>query len=50
MKREAIEGGGELHVKEKIGFIGTGIMGEPMATNLVNTGYPLYVYDIRLKQ
>lgn len=34
-------------MKEKIGFIGTGIMGEPMATNLFNAGYLLQVYDIR---
>ncbi|NIM93763.1 MAG: NAD-binding protein [Anaerolineales bacterium] len=32
---------------EKIGFIGLGIMGEPMATNLLNAGYSLSVYDIR---
>lgn len=34
-------------MKEKIGFIGLGIMGEPMATNLHHAGYPLFVYDIR---
>jgi 2-hydroxy-3-oxopropionate reductase len=32
---------------KKIGFIGLGIMGEPMATNLLNAGYDLRVYDIR---
>lgn len=31
---------------EKIGFIGLGIMGKPMAKNLVNAGYDLTVYDI----
>jgi 2-hydroxy-3-oxopropionate reductase len=31
---------------ERIGFIGLGIMGKPMATNLHKTGYPLTVYDI----
>ena len=32
---------------EKIGFIGLGIMGKPMALNLINAGYKLVVYDIR---
>ncbi len=31
---------------EKIGFIGLGIMGKPMAKNLLKAGYPLVVYDI----
>jgi len=31
----------------KIGFIGLGIMGKPMAKNLLKAGYPLTVYDIR---
>jgi len=30
----------------KIAFIGLGIMGKPMATNLLNAGYALTVYDI----
>jgi 2-hydroxy-3-oxopropionate reductase len=30
----------------KIGFIGLGIMGKPMAGNLLKAGYPLIVYDI----
>ncbi len=30
---------------EKIGFIGLGIMGKPMAHNLVKAGYPLTIYD-----
>ena len=30
----------------KIGFIGLGIMGKPMALNLINAGYKLTVYDI----
>jgi len=29
----------------KIGFIGLGIMGKPMARNLLNAGYPLTVYS-----
>lgn len=33
-------------MKEKIGFIGLGIMGKPMAKNLLKSGYPLTVYDI----
>jgi len=32
--------------KQTIGFIGLGIMGNPMAKNLVKAGYPLIVYDI----
>lgn len=30
----------------KIGFIGLGIMGKPMAKNLIKAGYELVVYDI----
>ncbi|MEN6577720.1 MAG: NAD(P)-dependent oxidoreductase [Phycisphaerales bacterium] len=30
--------------QERIGFIGTGIMGEPMARNLLRAGYPLTVH------
>ena len=32
--------------KEKIGFIGLGIMGTPMSTHLLNAGHELVVYDI----
>ncbi|MCL5019689.1 MAG: NAD(P)-binding domain-containing protein, partial [Patescibacteria group bacterium] len=32
--------------KKKIGFIGLGIMGKPMARNLMKAGYSLVVYDI----
>jgi 2-hydroxy-3-oxopropionate reductase len=32
---------------KKIGFIGLGIMGKPMAMNLLKAGYQLTVYDIR---
>jgi 2-hydroxy-3-oxopropionate reductase len=32
---------------EKIGFVGLGIMGKPMAMNLIKAGYKLTVYDIR---
>lgn len=31
---------------EKIGFIGLGIMGKPMAKNLLKAGFPLMVHDI----
>jgi 2-hydroxy-3-oxopropionate reductase len=31
----------------KIGFIGLGIMGKPMAVNLIKAGYRLVVYDLR---
>lgn len=34
-------------MKKKIGFIGLGVMGKPMAKNLLKAGYPLTVYDIR---
>ena len=33
-------------MKERIGFIGVGIMGRPMVTNLVNAGYPVTIFDI----
>ncbi len=33
-------------MKENIGFIGLGIMGRPMAKNLLKAGYSLSVYDI----
>lgn len=32
-------------IMKKIGFIGLGIMGKPMAANLLKAGYPLVVYD-----
>ena len=32
---------------KKIGFIGLGEMGTPMAENLLTAGYKLYLYDIR---
>ena len=31
---------------QKIGFIGIGIMGKPMAKNLINADYPVVAYDI----
>ena len=31
---------------ETVGFIGLGVMGKPMATNLVTHGYPLIVRDV----
>jgi len=34
-------------MKKKIGFIGLGVMGKPMAKNLLKAGYSLIVYDIR---
>ena len=33
-------------MKEKIGFIGTGIMGKPMVKNLLKASYPVLCYDI----
>ncbi|UCE88706.1 MAG: 2-hydroxy-3-oxopropionate reductase [Pseudomonadota bacterium] len=35
---------------EQIGFIGLGIMGKPMALNLLKAGYPLHVYARRAEQ
>ena len=32
--------------KQKIGFIGLGVMGKPMALNLIKAGYSLMVHDI----
>ena len=32
--------------KQRIGFIGLGLMGQHMATHLLNAGYPIVVYDI----
>jgi 2-hydroxy-3-oxopropionate reductase len=34
---------------KKLGFIGIGIMGKPMAKNLIDAGYLLVVYDINHK-
>ena len=31
---------------KKVGFIGLGAMGKPMAKNLISAGYPLFVYDL----
>lgn len=38
-----------IHCKEKVGFIGLGIMGRPMALNLCKAGYPLWVYARRVE-
>lgn len=35
-------------IKKKIGWIGLGNMGKPMATNIINGGYPLTVYNRNL--
>ncbi|MFC1905047.1 NAD(P)-dependent oxidoreductase [Chloroflexota bacterium] len=34
-------------MKEKVGFIGLGNIGEPMAENLVRKGFDIIVYDVR---
>ena len=34
----------------KIGFVGIGAMGTPMATNLVNAGHKLMIYDANLER
>ena len=36
--------------KEKIGFIGLGIMGLPMASNLMKDGFDLVVYNRTLSK
>ena len=36
-------------MKERIGFIGIGTMGKPMALNLIKAGYRLIAYDINPK-
>ena len=33
--------------KNMVGFVGLGIMGKPMAGNLLKAGYPVTVYDVR---
>ena len=33
-------------MKKKVGFIGLGIMGKPMAKNLIKAGYDLTVHDL----
>ena len=33
------------HPPQRIGFIGLGIMGKPMARNLLAAGFPLTVYS-----
>src|SRR5437588_5564457 len=37
--------GGLRNMSEMIGFIGLGHLGLPLATNLLNAGYPLRVYN-----
>jgi 3-hydroxyisobutyrate dehydrogenase-like beta-hydroxyacid dehydrogenase len=34
-------------MKEKVGFIGLGAMGDPMSQRLLEAGYPLVVFDVR---
>jgi 3-hydroxyisobutyrate dehydrogenase len=37
----------ERQVAIKVGFIGVGAIGKPMAANILKGGYPLMVYDLR---
>jgi 2-hydroxy-3-oxopropionate reductase len=37
-------------MKERIGFIGLGIMGKPMVANLMQAGYQLVIHDIQSKR
>jgi 3-hydroxyisobutyrate dehydrogenase-like beta-hydroxyacid dehydrogenase len=32
--------------KKRVGFIGLGLMGKPMSTNLAKAGHPLTVLDL----
>jgi 3-hydroxyisobutyrate dehydrogenase-like beta-hydroxyacid dehydrogenase len=41
---KSIHAGG-IHMSETIGFIGLGHLGLPLATNLLNAGYALRVYN-----
>ena len=34
-------------MSERIGFVGLGQMGQPMALNLLHAGYKLRVFDVR---
>jgi 3-hydroxyisobutyrate dehydrogenase-like beta-hydroxyacid dehydrogenase len=38
------------HMRQKVGFMGLGIMGKPMATNLIKAGYPTIVYNRTRKE
>src|SRR5258708_35916264 len=42
---ESTHSEGVIHMSEMIGFIGLGHLGLPMATNLLNAGYSLLVYN-----
>jgi 3-hydroxyisobutyrate dehydrogenase-like beta-hydroxyacid dehydrogenase len=41
------EGRKETDMKERIGFVGLGQMGQPLALNLLRSGYRLRVFDVR---
>lgn len=45
MERNKPRGAKKFMSKEKIGFIGLGIMGSAMAKNIVKAGYELCVYN-----
>lgn len=36
---------GDLHMSVKLGFIGLGLMGKPMSTNLIKAGYKVTVWN-----
>src|SRR5256885_10264996 len=36
-----------MSIDQRIGFIGLGAMGEPMAANVAKAGFPLTVFDVR---
>lgn len=36
-----------MNTEQRIGFVGLGAMGEPMAANVAKAGFPLTVFDVR---
>ena len=40
-----MDANGQEDRREKVGFVGLGRMGRPMATNLIRAGYDLVVRD-----
>lgn len=46
VKNRIYNGGYIIMIKPKLGFIGIGVMGRPMATHLANAGYELTIHDV----
>jgi 3-hydroxyisobutyrate dehydrogenase-like beta-hydroxyacid dehydrogenase len=45
-ERNVGDGAAFMAEKQKVGFIGLGTIGRPMATNIVKKGFPLTVFDL----